>query len=103
AVHDLVVDAGADDAGERRVAAVAEERADGAGVADHARGDLVKLAGRDARAQLGLQHVQDAGQDLSGGTHPGDLGRTLEGDHAGAMCGRHWLPTSRTLLRIASV
>ena len=52
AVDDLVVDAGADRAGERRVRAVALERGDGARVADHALGDGVEVAGGDARAQL---------------------------------------------------
>ena len=68
-MHDLVVDAGADDAGERRVAPVALERADGTRIADHPRGDLVELAGGDARDDVRGNHVQHLGGEAAGDAH----------------------------------
>jgi hypothetical protein len=84
AVDDLVVDAGADRAGERRVRAVALEGGDGPGVADHALGDQIQLAGRHPRTQLGANDLQDAGQDLPGLAHARDLGGAFDGDRSGA-------------------
>ena len=57
AVHDLVVDRGADGAGERRVA-VALERRDAAVRADVVLGERVELAGGDTRPHRGAQQLE---------------------------------------------
>ena len=80
AVDDLVVDARADRARERRMAAVALERRHRARVADHALGDLSSAPVVDARAELRGEHVEDVGQDASGAAHGGDLVGTLDRD-----------------------
>ena len=80
AVDHFVVDARADRARKRRVAAVALEGRRGARVADHPLRDRVERAGRQPGAQLGVQDVEDLGQDAARAPHGGDLLGTLDRD-----------------------
>ena len=77
AVDDLVVDRDAD-AGRERPARVdpriALERRGRAGLPDVGLGEGVEVGGRDARAELGLDDVEDLADDAAGLAHPLDLG-----------------------------
>ena len=73
-VHHLVVDGGADAAGEGRVA-VAEERGHRAGGADRVLRDPVELEGRDPGTGCVREQGEGAAHDEAGRAHGGDLGR----------------------------
>ena len=84
AVDDLVVDRDADAGREwpaRVDPRVALERRRRAGRADVRLGDGVEMGRRDARPELGLDPVEDLGDDPAGAAHPLDLGTGLAGDH----------------------
>ena len=51
-------------------------------------GDAVELGGRDARPDLGLDEVEDLGDDAAGAAHALDLGAGLAGDHRSGALGR---------------
>ena len=65
---------------------IAEWFADYATTMWDALGDRVELTGGDARAQLGLQHVEDARQDLASGPHRGDLVGARSGERGRGQC-----------------
>src|SRR6202044_3328682 len=75
AVHDLVVDGGAD---RRRITVIALEGRDGAGLADFPLGDRVEFRGGDARLDRGRQHVQRARHHQAGLPHRGELAWRLD-------------------------
>src|SRR4029077_3000873 len=84
AVDDLVVDRDADAGRERPLgvdAWVALERRRAACRPDVGLGQGVEVRGRDARSQLGLDLVEDLGDDAAGTTHALDLGAGLAGGH----------------------
>jgi hypothetical protein len=70
AVHDLLVDRGAD---RRREAVVALERRDRAGVADDLLGDRVQVGRGDAGGDRVPHRVQRGGDDQAGAAHQLDL------------------------------
>ena len=77
AVHDLVVDRGAD---RRRVPVVPLERGDGTGRADLPLGDRVQVLGGDAGLDRGRQHVQRVRHHQARLAHRRDLARRLDLD-----------------------
>src|SRR5262245_34545930 len=81
-VHDLLVDR---DAGRRREPAVALEGGRGALPMDVCLDVLVDLERGHTRLHERAQALHDAGQDVTGPPHEGDLARRLEHDHRGAL------------------
>ncbi len=75
AVHDLVVDRGAD---RPREAVVALEGRHGTAGADVVLGDRVELGGADAGADRGAQQLQGLPHDQAGATHQPDLVAVLD-------------------------
>jgi hypothetical protein len=90
-VDDLVVDGDAQAAWERPARVdpgVALEGRDRARLADVGLGELVEVAGRDARLQLLFHEGEDLGHDPAGTAHALDLGARLAGDHVRPPPGR---------------